>query len=60
MRGGLKMARFASERPLFPNADLYIAPVAGGPAHRLTSDGHSLYPVWGALKRGAYEPDWSR
>ena len=24
-----------------------IAPVAGGPVRKLTSDGHSLYPLWG-------------
>ena len=29
-----------------PN-DVYIAPVAGGAARNLTSDGHSAYPIWG-------------
>ena len=37
----------ASDRQIFPKADLYIAPVAGGAAHAITHDGHSLYPLWG-------------
>lgn len=31
----------------FPRVDLYIAPVAGGPARALTTDHHSLNPLWG-------------
>jgi len=37
----------ASDRQIFPKADLYVAPVAGGAAHAITHDGHSLYPLWG-------------
>ncbi len=36
-----------SDRKIFPKANLMIAPVAGGPVRKLTSDGHSLYPLWG-------------
>jgi Tol biopolymer transport system component len=31
----------------FPKTDLYIAPVAKGETRRLTTDGHSLAPLWG-------------
>lgn len=31
----------------FPKADLFVAPVTGGTARRLTRDGHSQVPVWG-------------
>ena len=37
----------ASDLAVFPKANLYIAPVAGGAPHAITHDGHSLYPVWG-------------
>ncbi len=40
-------ARVSSDRVIFPRSNLVIAPVAGGVSHTLTSDGHSLYPVWG-------------
>ena len=43
----LVYSQVASDRTVFPKANLEIAPVAGGPSHALTSDGHSLYPVWG-------------
>jgi Tol biopolymer transport system component len=36
-----------SDRKIFPKANLMIEPVAGGPVRKLTSDGHSLYPLWG-------------
>jgi Tol biopolymer transport system component len=32
---------------IFPKVDLWIAPVAGGAPQQLTSDGHSLSPLWG-------------
>jgi Tol biopolymer transport system component len=38
----------ASDRQVFPKANLYIAPVTGGTPHAITSDGHSLYPLWGS------------
>jgi len=37
----------ASDKVIFPRANLYIAAVAGGAAHAVTHDGHSLYPLWG-------------
>jgi Tol biopolymer transport system component len=43
----LVYSQVASDREIFPRANLEIAPVAGGPSHTLTNDGHSLYPVWG-------------
>jgi Tol biopolymer transport system component len=43
----LVYALVASDRQIFPKANLYVAPVAGGPAHAITHDGHSLYPLWG-------------
>jgi Tol biopolymer transport system component len=43
----------ASDLALFPKANLYVAPVAGGSPRAITHDGHSLYPVWGP-KQVAY------
>jgi Tol biopolymer transport system component len=43
----------ASDRQLFPKSNLEIAPVAGGAPHALTTNGHSLYPLWGS-KQIAY------
>jgi Tol biopolymer transport system component len=37
----------ASDRETFPKSNLVIAPVAGGATHALTTNGHSLYPLWG-------------
>jgi Tol biopolymer transport system component len=37
----------ASSQKLFPNANLYVAPVAAGAKRQLTTDNRSLNPVWG-------------
>jgi Tol biopolymer transport system component len=37
----------ASDRQVFPRSNLVIAPVAGGAPKKLTSNDHSLYPLWG-------------
>jgi Tol biopolymer transport system component len=37
----------ASDQQIFAKSNLYVAPVAGGAPHAITSDGHSLYPLWG-------------
>ncbi len=34
----------------FEKVDLFAAPVAGGAARRLTSNGHSLHPLWGPTR----------
>jgi Tol biopolymer transport system component len=44
----LVYGRTARDAQLFPDSDLWIAPVAGGDPTRLTTDGHGMYPVWGA------------
>jgi dipeptidyl aminopeptidase/acylaminoacyl peptidase len=43
----LVYSRFDSDRTIFPRANLEVAPVAGGAPHALTTDGRSLFPVWG-------------
>ncbi|HEU4658275.1 MAG TPA: hypothetical protein VFR97_12155 [Capillimicrobium sp.] len=43
----LVYGRTADQQRLFPDTDLWIAPVAGGRPTRLTTDGHGMYPVWG-------------
>jgi Tol biopolymer transport system component len=43
----------AKSQKSFPSTDLYIVPAAGGETRKLTDDGHSLNPKWGA-ERIAY------
>ncbi len=43
----LVYSKDAKAHQVFPNADLYVAPVAGGTPRAITSDGRGLYPVWG-------------
>lgn len=38
---------YAARETLFPKANLRAVPVAGGAFRRVTSDGRSLYPLWG-------------
>lgn len=40
-------AKIQSDRQIFSKSNLYTAPVAGGPPHGLTHNGHALAPVWG-------------
>jgi Tol biopolymer transport system component len=43
----LVYSRFPSDTARFPRANLAVAAVAGGAPRALTTDGRSLYPVWG-------------
>lgn len=40
----------SAKQVAFPKVDLYAASVAGGASRRLTSNGHSLHPVWGPTR----------
>ena len=44
------MFDLTQDRDGFPDVDLYIASVANGLAQPITSDGHSLYPLWGPTR----------
>lgn len=39
-----------SDQDGFPDADLHITPVAGGPSRQVTSTGRALFPLWGPAR----------
>jgi Tol biopolymer transport system component len=39
-----------AKQDVFEDVDLHVAPVAGGASRALTTDGHSLHPLWGPSK----------